>query len=67
MEDLELNHIADQLKSQNSRGLRRVYEFVCWLRDIRNDLAHLTPASAEHLLDPRFENRMDNVLASEDD
>lgn len=67
IEDLELNHIADQLKSQSNGGLRNVYEFTCWLRDIRNDLAHLAPIPPVRLLDPRFEKRMDNVLAGEDD
>lgn len=67
IEDLELNHIADQFKLQSKGGLYNVYQFVCWLRDIRNDLAHLTPIPSKQLLDSRFESRMDNILVGEDD
>ena len=57
-EDLELNHIADQLRSMNSRGLRDTCDFVFWLRDIRNDLAHLSLVSPADLLKPQFSARM---------
>jgi hypothetical protein len=67
LEDLELNHIADQLKPQSRGGLREVYEFVSWLRDVRNDLAHLTNVTPERLLEPKFQSRMGNFLTSEDD
>jgi len=67
LEDLELNHIADQLRVQNSRGLRDIYDFVCWLRDLRNDLAHLSPIPAERLLEPRFRTRLGRDLLLEDD
>ena len=67
LEDLELNHIADQLRPQNKGGLRDVYDFVSWLRDVRNDLAHLNGVSPALLLDPRFQSRMGNFLTSEDD
>jgi hypothetical protein len=56
-EDLELNHLADQLRAQRHCGLREIYEFVCWLRDMRNDLAHLTPVPSERLLQRRFQSR----------
>ena len=67
VEDLELNHIADQFRPQSHGGLRDVYRFVTWLRDIRNELAHLKPASASLLLDQRFQSRMQNFLNSDDD
>jgi hypothetical protein len=67
LEDLELNHIADQLRPQSRGDLRDVYEFVSWLRDVRNDLAHLTSVTPERLLEPRFQSRMGNFLTSEDD
>lgn len=66
-EDLELNHIADQFGSQASGGLREVVRFVRWLRDIRNELAHLNPAPAALLLDPQFQKRMEQFLPSADD
>jgi hypothetical protein len=66
-EDLEINHMADQLRPQSRGGLRDVYEFVCWLRDIRNDLAHLKRIPSNRLLDIRFRDRMGNVLAGEDE
>ena len=64
-EDLELNHIADQLRSLNSHGLRDTCDFVCWLRDIRNDLAHLSPVSAGDLLKPQFSARMSRCPAED--
>ena len=67
LEDLELNHITDQFRPQSSGGLRDVYRFVSWLRDIRNELAHLKPAPAALLLDTRFQGRMENFLPSADD
>ena len=67
LEDLELNHIADQFRPHSSGGLSDVYGFVSWLRDLRNDLAHLTSVAPQRLLDPRFQSRMGNVLTSEDD
>lgn len=67
VEDLELNHVADQLRSQGSGGLRDVARFVTWLRDIRNALAHLKPAPADLLLDQRFQSRMEIFLPSADD
>jgi hypothetical protein len=67
VEDLELNHIADQFWSQGSSGLRDVARFVGWLRDIRNELAHLKPAPAALLLDQRFRSRMESFLTSADD
>jgi hypothetical protein len=65
IEDLELNHIADQLLSQRSRGLRDVYDFVCWLRDMRNDLAHLDPIPFSRVLDGRFQDRLGQEMADE--
>ncbi len=67
LEDLELNHIADQLRIQNSRGLSDLCTFVNWLRDVRNDLAHLTPVEPNRLLDPRFQSRMGTIPTHEDD
>ena len=64
-EDLELNHIADQLKILNSYGLRDACDFVCWLRDIRNDLAHLSPVSPDYLLQPQFCARMSRCPAED--
>lgn len=66
-EDLELNHIADQLCAQGSGGLRNLCHFVCWLRDLRNDLAHLTPVSPQRLLDTRFVDSMGNIQTTDDD
>jgi hypothetical protein len=67
VEDLELNHIADQLNSHNGRGLRDPSDFAAWLRDLRNGLAHFTPIAPDHLLEPRFQSRMDAPLACEED
>lgn len=67
MADLELSHIADQLKIQGSGGLRDVYDFVSWLRDIRNDLAHLSCVAPQRLLEPRFQSRMDQFLTNDND
>jgi hypothetical protein len=67
VEDLELNHIADQFWAQGSGGLREVARFVGWLRDIRNELAHLQPAPAALLLDPQFQSRIKKFLPSADD
>lgn len=58
LEDLELTHIADQLARHNSRGLRDICDFVYWLRDLRNDLAHLSPIPAARLLHPSFSARL---------
>ncbi|HMJ91128.1 MAG TPA: hypothetical protein VK530_14995 [Candidatus Acidoferrum sp.] len=66
IEDLELNHMADQMRSQNSAGLRSICDFVSWLRDLRNDLAHLKPIPASRLLDPRFTDRMSHFLSVDD-
>ena len=65
IEDLELNHIADQLAAQRSDGLRSTFEFVCWLRDMRNDLAHLEPIPATRVLEARFQSRLLQALAYE--
>ena len=67
VEDLELNHIADQLRPQSRGGLRDVYDFVSWLRDVRNDLAHLSCVSPQRLLEPRFQSRMDQFFCNADD
>lgn len=67
LEDLELNHLADQLCAHASGGLRSLYQFVCWLRDLRNDLAHLTPVPTQRLLDTRFEARMGHIETTDDD
>lgn len=67
IEDLELNHIADQFSAQRSGGLRDICEFVCWLRDMRNDLAHLTPVSAVRVLNERFQDRLTRALESEEE
>lgn len=67
IEDLELNHIADQLRPQSKGGLRDLYDFVSWLRDVRNDLAHLTNVAPQRLLEPRFQLKMDQILTNEDD
>ena len=67
IEDLELNHIADQLRPQSRGGLRDVYDFVSWLRDVRNDLAHLTNVTPQRLLEPRFQSRMDQLFTHDDD
>lgn len=66
-EDLELNHLADQLCAQGSGGLRNLCQFVSWLRDLRNDLAHLTPVPPQRLLDTRFEAQMGNIQTNDDD
>lgn len=66
-EELELNHIADQLRIQGSGGLRQLCDFACWLRDIRNSLAHLTPVDPQYLLDKRFEEIMGNLTVGDDD
>jgi len=66
VEDLELNHIADQLRLISGR-LRDAAHFVRWLCDIRNELAHLRPAPAALLLDSQFQSRMETFLASADD
>lgn len=66
VEDLELSHIADQLWSQGSRGLREVASFVYWLRDIRNELAHLRSVPSTLLLDTRFQSRMESFLNADD-
>jgi hypothetical protein len=65
--DLELNHIAEQLALQRGAGLRDLCEFVRWLRDIRNDLAHLEPVRASQLLDVRFRDRLAQVLIAEEE
>ena len=65
-EDLELGHIADQLRLTSGR-LRDTARFVRWLRDIRNELAHLKPAPAALLLDSQFQSRMETFLPSADD
>jgi hypothetical protein len=67
LKDLELNHIADQFRPHSYGGLRDVFRFVCWLRDIRNELAHLNSVPSSLLLDPRYQSRMENFLASADD
>lgn len=67
VEDLELNHTADQLRSLGSSGPRDVTRFVAWLRDVRNELAHMKPAKAALLLDPSFQSRMEIFLPSADD
>ncbi|MBM3877480.1 MAG: hypothetical protein FJ386_12275 [Verrucomicrobia bacterium] len=66
VEDLELNHIADQLDRHNSRGLRDICEFVCWLRDLRNDLAHLSLIPAVRLLHPSFSSRLGQYQSADD-
>jgi hypothetical protein len=66
VEDLELNHIADQLRLISGR-LRDAAHFVRWLCDIRNELAHLRPAPPVLLLDSQFQSRMETFLASADD
>lgn len=68
LEDLELNHLADQLRSQRfiGNGQRDLFDFVCWLRDIRNDLAHLVPVSSTRLLNDRFEPRFSRYLVGDD-
>ena len=65
--DLEINHIHDQLRNQSSRGLKDVVDFVRWLRDIRNDLAHLVPVSHSTLLEPRFQERFGRDFLTEED
>jgi hypothetical protein len=67
LKDLELNHIADQLRPYSNGGLRDVFRFVCWLRDIRNELAHFNSVQASILLDSRFQSRMENFLSADDD
>ena len=67
IEDLELNHIADQLRPQSRGVLRDIYEFVSWLRDVRNDIAHLSCVTPHRLLEPRFQSRMDQLLTNDDD
>lgn len=67
IEDLELNHIADQLRRQSSRGLSEATAFVSWLRDLRNDLAHLKSIPPERLLEQAFASRMTKFLTSEDE
>lgn len=66
IEDLELNHIADQLDSQRSSGLRETAAFVRWLRDLRNTLAHLAPIPASRLLDHRFQSRFSDAEQADD-
>jgi hypothetical protein len=67
IEDLEFSHVADQLRLQNLARLQPVYDFVYWLRDIRNDLAHLNCVSPQRLLEPRFQSRMDQVSTNEEE
>ena len=67
IEDLEFSHIADQLRLQNLEHLRPVYDFVYWLRAIRNDLAHLNCVSPQRLLEPTFQSRMDQFTTNEDE
>ena len=67
IEELELSHIADQLRLQNRHYLRPIYDFVYWLRDIRNDLAHLDCVSSQRLLEPKYQSRMDQISTNEED
>ncbi len=66
IEDLELNHIADQFSRHNSRGLRDTCDFICWLRDLRNDLAHLSPIPAARLIHPAFLSRLSQCQSTDD-
>jgi hypothetical protein len=66
LEDLELNHIADQLEAQRSLRLRETVSFVCWLRDLRNTLAHLVRIPSSRLLDARFQARFSDEQESDE-
>lgn len=65
VEDLELSHIAEQMSHLNSHGMRDICNFVCWLRDLRNDLAHLSPIPVRRLTETQFLARLGNLDATE--
>lgn len=66
IEDLELNHIADQMARSSSGGLRDTYNFVCWLRDLRNDLAHLSAVRPERFAPSSIVARLERAICHDD-
>lgn len=67
IEDLELNHLADQLDAMHTRALHETVAFTRWLRDMRNHLAHFEPVPASHLYQRQYYALFAQVLAEQED